>query len=68
MCDTLGADIMSPQCEALRVHVKECANCTAYLSSLETTVKLYDSYPTPKLTLRATKKLLKSISQEHNPL
>jgi hypothetical protein len=64
MCDTLGADISSPQCQALRAHVKECPNCTAYLASLKTTVDLYGSYPTPKLTLRATKDLLKTIAQQ----
>jgi hypothetical protein len=65
MCDTLGADLQSPECEALRGHVKECPDCTAYLASLRTTVNLYGSYPTPKLTVRATKDLLKAISHEH---
>jgi hypothetical protein len=65
MCDTLGADIGSPECAAMRAHVAECPNCTAYLASLKTTVQLYESYPTPKLTLRATRILLKAISHTH---
>jgi hypothetical protein len=64
MCDTLGADLGSPECEAMRAHVKDCPNCTAYLASLKSTVDLYGSYPTPKLTLRATKTLLKTIAQQ----
>ena len=65
MCDTLGADVSSPECEALRAHVKDCPNCTAYLASLKTTVNLYVSYPVPKLTARTTKDLLKAIAQQH---
>jgi hypothetical protein len=65
MCDTLGADLGSPECAAMRAHVKDCANCTAYLASLKTTVQLYESYPTPKLTVRATKNLLAAISRKH---
>jgi len=65
MCDTLGADLQSPECQAMRAHVKDCPNCTAYLASLKTTVTLFESYPTPKLSVSATKNLLKTISQTH---
>jgi anti-sigma factor RsiW len=60
MCDTLGADMESPQCRAMRAHVMTCPNCTAYLASLRKTVDLYASYPLPKLSAKATSELLRS--------
>ncbi|MGE5316327.1 MAG: hypothetical protein ACM3Q4_16655 [Acidobacteriota bacterium] len=61
MCDTLGADMNSPECQAMRAHVSQCANCSAYLASLQKTVQLYASYPLPPLPARATRDLLQSI-------
>jgi hypothetical protein len=61
MCDTLGADIGSPECRAMRAHVNDCANCAAYLDSLKKTVELYASYPMPKLSARVKAELLRSL-------
>jgi hypothetical protein len=61
LCDTMGADMDSPECRAMRAHVTECANCTAYLASLKKTVQLYEAYPLPRLSARATKELLRSV-------
>lgn len=61
MCDTLGADLGSPECQAMRAHVSTCPKCSAYLASLQKTVELYASYPTPKLPARAQAELLRAI-------
>ena len=66
MCDTLGADLGSPECQAMREHVGQCANCTAYLASLKTTVDLFAAYPSPKLPARAQAELLRALkSKKH---
>ena len=61
LCDTLGADMESPQCQAMRAHVSQCANCSAYLASLKRTVELYEFYPLPALSPRAKAELLRSV-------
>lgn len=61
LCDTLGADMDSPECQAMRAHVSQCANCTAYLASLKKTVELYESYPLPPLSARTKAELMRSV-------
>lgn len=64
MCDTLGADLGSPECEAMRAHVSQCPDCEAYLASLQKTVALYTAYPAPKLPARAQAELLRSLKSK----
>jgi hypothetical protein len=64
MCDTLGADMNSPECRAMRAHVTQCPNCTAYLASLRKTVQLYESYPSPRLSAKAKAELLRSFKAQ----
>ena len=64
ICENLDQDLNSPQCRQIRRHLEECPDCRAYLETLRKTVTLYRVAPTPALSSRITKKLLKSLREE----
>lgn len=50
---------------AIRKHLKDCPNCTAYLDSLKKTVMLYRCYPDPKIPMRTRQELLAILHLPH---
>jgi len=44
ICYSLGEELDSPKCLAIREHLEGCDNCTTYLKSVDTTIKLYKNY------------------------
>ena len=61
ICENLDADINSPQCKAIKAHIKNCPNCEAYLDSLKKTVFLYRASPVPAMPARVRKELMARI-------
>lgn len=57
ICDNLDEGLNSRRCREIRKHLRECPNCTAYLSSLKTTVYLYKRELNPKRQGKARMKL-----------
>jgi len=45
ICEELDTKLTTAQCRELKRHLAKCPNCTAYLDSLKTTIKLYSSTP-----------------------
>ncbi len=58
LCGDLDEKIDSPACRALKKHLEECPNCTAYLDSLKKTITLYRQYPDPRPSAGRRKKLM----------
>ncbi|HKI77566.1 MAG TPA: zf-HC2 domain-containing protein [Ignavibacteriaceae bacterium] len=44
ICDSLGEDLDSPKCVAIKSHLSECSNCRNYFTSVEKTIKFYQMY------------------------
>ena len=59
LCENLTEGLNSKKCRALRKHLAECPNCTAYLDSLRKTVLLYKAYRSPRVPSGKRKKLHK---------
>lgn len=44
ICDSLGEDLNSPKCKAIKEHLSECDGCQQYFHSINDTIKLYKDY------------------------
>ena len=44
ICESLGEDLDSPKCVAIKKHLDECPNCSNYFQSVEKTIDLYKKY------------------------
>lgn len=44
ICDSLGEELDSSKCVAIREHLEGCDNCTTYMKSVDTTIKFYKNY------------------------
>ncbi len=44
ICDSLGEDLDSPKCVAIREHLSNCRNCTHYFKSVDNTIQFYKMY------------------------
>ncbi len=44
ICDSLGEDLDSPKCIAIKNHLDECQNCSNYFKSVEKTIEFYKKY------------------------
>ena len=44
VCESLGEDLNSPQCAAIKAHLDECNGCQNYFKSVEATIDLYRKY------------------------
>lgn len=44
VCGSLGEDLNSPQCAALKAHLDECSGCQNYFSSVKSTIDFYQKY------------------------
>lgn len=61
VCGDLDEHLDSPECRAIRKHLKSCPNCTAYLDSLKKTVLIYKHTPHPRFPQRTRKKLFATL-------
>ncbi len=57
LCENLTEGLNTARCRALKRHLAQCPNCTAYLDSLRKTVYLYKAHSNPRLRGQARKKL-----------
>jgi len=64
VCENLTEGLNSPRCRALKKHLAECPNCTAYLDSLRKTVRLFKNVRDPRLPGNVRKHLHSVISVE----
>lgn len=44
ICDSLGEDLDSPKCIAIKNHLDECPDCSNYFKSVEKTIEFYKKY------------------------
>ncbi len=44
ICDSLGEELDSPKCRAIKEHLNMCDNCQKYFSSVDKTIKFYKLY------------------------
>lgn len=44
ICDSLGEDLDSPRCVAIKTHIEKCNGCKNYLNSLEHVITYYKNY------------------------
>jgi predicted anti-sigma-YlaC factor YlaD len=44
VCESLGEDLNSSQCAAIKVHLDECQGCQNYFNSVEATIDFYRKY------------------------
>lgn len=44
VCESLGEDLNSPQCAAIKAHLDECHGCKNYFKSVEATIDFYRKY------------------------
>jgi len=44
VCESLGEDLNSPQCVAIKAHLDECPGCQNYFKSVEATIEFYRKY------------------------
>ena len=44
ICDSLGEELNSPKCQAIRSHLDSCESCRHYFDSIETTIEFYKKY------------------------
>jgi predicted anti-sigma-YlaC factor YlaD len=57
ICDELDTKLSSAKCREIKRHLAKCPNCTAYLDSMKKTIRLYSTYPDPRIPAKARKKL-----------
>jgi hypothetical protein len=61
VCGDLDEHLDSPECRAIKKHLKSCPNCTAYLDSLKKTVLIYQHAPNPRFPKRSRTKLFAAL-------
>ena len=44
ICESLGEDLDSPKCKAIKDHLDECTDCSNYFKSVEKTIDFYKRY------------------------
>jgi predicted anti-sigma-YlaC factor YlaD len=57
ICNELDTRLSSAKCREIKKHLAKCPNCTAYLDSLKKTIRLYSTYPHPRVPRKTRKKL-----------
>lgn len=62
ICENLDEHLDSPKCRAIKRHLDQCEDCTAYLDSLKKTIRLYREYPTPRLPSTVRRNLHKELA------
>ncbi|NCS87401.1 MAG: hypothetical protein CO128_00655 [Ignavibacteriales bacterium CG_4_9_14_3_um_filter_30_11] len=44
ICESLGEELDSPRCIAIKKHLNSCPNCQNYFTSIEKTIDFYKKY------------------------
>lgn len=44
ICESLGEDLNSDKCVAIKHHLENCPNCKSYFDSVKITINLYKNY------------------------
>jgi predicted anti-sigma-YlaC factor YlaD len=67
ICESLGEDLNSPKCLAIKEHLEECPSCKEYFNSVKKTINLYQDYNV-ELPDDVHKRLMKCLGlDENNP-
>lgn len=61
ICESLGEDLNSEKCVAIRHHLDNCPNCKSYFESVKITINLYKDY-NAELPDEAHKKLMSLLN------
>jgi anti-sigma factor RsiW len=62
ICDNLDQRLGTRRCREIRLHLRVCPDCRAYLASLKRTVILYRSVPSPRLPKAAHDRLIRVLN------
>jgi len=57
ICNELDTKLSSAKCRQIKRHLAKCPNCTAYLDSMKKTIRLYSTYPDPRVPAKTRRKL-----------
>jgi predicted anti-sigma-YlaC factor YlaD len=60
ICDSLGEELDSPKCIAIKAHLQNCSNCTHYYKTVDNTIQFYKMY-NAKLPEESHNKLMDSL-------
>ena len=60
ICETLGEDLNSDRCAAIKKHLEECSGCKSYFETVEITIDYYRKYNV-KMPKDAHEKLMKFL-------
>ncbi len=44
ICESLGEELNSPRCIAIKEHLNSCTDCQNYFTSIEKTIEFYKKY------------------------
>ena len=44
ICESLGEELNSDKCVAIKLHLDNCSNCKSYFKTVEVTIDLYKKY------------------------
>lgn len=44
ICESLGEDLNSERCIAIKEHLEDCSNCQTYFKTVELTIDYYKKY------------------------
>lgn len=44
VCESLGEELNSPKCVAIKSHLENCETCQNYFHSVENTIEFYQQY------------------------
>lgn len=67
VCDYLGQDLNSPQCEALRKHLRACPECDVYFDTIKKTILMYrEAEKKCTLPMRVKSNLYKTLQLKTN--
>ncbi len=44
ICESLGEDLDSPKCVAIKEHLDSCPDCSTYFKTVEMTIDFYKKY------------------------
>lgn len=60
ICESLGEDLNSPKCFAIKTHLNECQGCSNYFKTIEMTIDFYKKYNV-EMPQKAHQRLLKYL-------
>ncbi len=63
ICESLGEELDSPRCVAIKDHLKGCSDCNEYFASVKSTISLYRHYTVP-LSEQSHENLFKTLGLE----